>query len=250
MTIPSSLTPPVVQNHSTQNTSCHPQKKSATSLHLQVHGSSIPSSMSMSFPALNKLYGIFMLQQVFPPKQHGWQQFGAGTATLGPSLVLPTYTSTFLSRKKLSRGTCVASAKVCNPLRQFFELHRTHPPSLSPHSLTRTYTSRPMTPATQSTPTKPFPHASGRGNRYQMILYHTDSNSICIEPTKNRTEGELILACTRALPCMQSCGLSPRRQVLDNKASTAYKQAILDSGMTYQLVPPDDHRRYVSKEAI
>eukprot|EP00804_Cyclotella_cryptica_P007138 CCRYP_020037-RA/>CCRYP_020037-RA protein AED:0.43 eAED:0.43 QI:0/0/0/1/0/0/2/0/331 len=83
-----------------------------------------------------------------------------------------------------------------------------------------------------------------------MIFYHTDSNSIWVEPTKNRTEGELILARNRALSCMRSCGLSPRHQVLDNKASTAYKQAILDSGMSYQLVPPDDHRRNVAKKAI
>eukprot|EP00804_Cyclotella_cryptica_P001906 CCRYP_007349-RB/>CCRYP_007349-RB protein AED:0.31 eAED:0.31 QI:0/-1/0/1/-1/1/1/0/639 len=95
-----------------------------------------------------------------------------------------------------------------------------------------------------------FPHLSSRGHRYQMILYHTDSNSIWVEPTKNRTEGELILAYTRALSRMRACGLSPKRQVLDNEASAAYKQAILDSGMTYQLVPPDDHRRNVAEKAI
>eukprot|EP00804_Cyclotella_cryptica_P024317 CCRYP_015305-RA/>CCRYP_015305-RA protein AED:0.21 eAED:0.21 QI:0/0/0/1/1/1/2/0/741 len=87
-----------------------------------------------------------------------------------------------------------------------------------------------------------FPRVSSRGNRYQMILYHTDSNSIWVEPTKNRTEGELILARTRALSHMH--------QVLDNEASTAYKQAILDSGMSYQLVPPDDHRRNIAEKAI
>ena len=39
-----------------------------------------------------------------------------------------------------------------------------------------------------------FPHLSSQGNRYQMILYHVGSNSIWTEPTKNKTEGELILA--------------------------------------------------------
>eukprot|EP00804_Cyclotella_cryptica_P006783 CCRYP_019522-RA/>CCRYP_019522-RA protein AED:0.43 eAED:0.43 QI:0/0/0/1/0/0/2/0/364 len=43
-----------------------------------------------------------------------------------------------------------------------------------------------------------FPHLSSKGNRYQMILYHVDSNSIWAEPTKNKTEGELILARNRA----------------------------------------------------
>eukprot|EP00804_Cyclotella_cryptica_P028250 CCRYP_014606-RA/>CCRYP_014606-RA protein AED:0.44 eAED:0.44 QI:0/-1/0/1/-1/1/1/0/272 len=95
-----------------------------------------------------------------------------------------------------------------------------------------------------------FPHTSSRGNRYQMILYHTDSNSIWVEPTKNRTEGELILARTQALTQMRACGLTPQRQVLDNEASALYKQSILDSGLTYQLVPPDDHRRNVAKRAI
>ncbi|KAL3781993.1 hypothetical protein HJC23_013821 [Cyclotella cryptica] len=49
---------------------------------------------------------------------------------------------------------------------------------------------------------------------------------------------------------MRVCGLAPTRQVLDNEASTAYKQAIRDSGMTYQLVPPDDHRRNLAEKAI
>jgi hypothetical protein len=93
-----------------------------------------------------------------------------------------------------------------------------------------------------------FPPISSRGNRYQMILYHNNSNSIWVEPFKNRTEGELILARTRALTRMRACGLKPRRQVLDNEASAAYKQSILESGLTYQLVPPDDHRRNVAEK--
>jgi hypothetical protein len=95
-----------------------------------------------------------------------------------------------------------------------------------------------------------FPHLSSHGNRYQMILYHVDSNSISTKPTKNKTEGELILARGRALQRMRACGIIPTRQVLDNEASTAYKQAITDSGMTYQLVPPDDHRRNITEKAI
>eukprot|EP00804_Cyclotella_cryptica_P006238 CCRYP_010107-RA/>CCRYP_010107-RA protein AED:0.28 eAED:0.28 QI:0/-1/0/1/-1/1/1/0/563 len=121
-------------------------------------------------------------------------------------------------------------------------------PSLPHHNIfVKTYDTRDTVYSDQ---TGQFPHVSSRGYRYQMILYHTDSNSIWVEPTKNRTEGELILARTRALSRMRACGLSPKRQVLDNEASAAYKQAILDSGMTYQLVPPDDHRRNVAEKAI
>eukprot|EP00804_Cyclotella_cryptica_P000450 CCRYP_019933-RA/>CCRYP_019933-RA protein AED:0.03 eAED:0.04 QI:0/0/0/1/0.4/0.16/6/0/1642 len=95
-----------------------------------------------------------------------------------------------------------------------------------------------------------FPHLSSQGNRYQMILYHVDSNSIWAEPTKNKAEGELILARNRALQRMKDCGIQPTREVLDNEISAAYKLAIAASGMTYQLVPPDDHRHNIAEKAI
>ena len=95
-----------------------------------------------------------------------------------------------------------------------------------------------------------FPHLSSRGNRYQMILFHVDSNSIWVEATKNKTEGEMILGRHRALTRMKACGIVPKRQVLDNEASAAYKLAIRESGMDYQLVPPDDHRRNIAEKAI
>eukprot|EP00804_Cyclotella_cryptica_P023186 CCRYP_000381-RA/>CCRYP_000381-RA protein AED:0.13 eAED:0.11 QI:0/0/0/1/0.33/0.25/4/0/1130 len=95
-----------------------------------------------------------------------------------------------------------------------------------------------------------FPHISSRGNRYHMILYHVNSNSIWVEAPKNRSEGEIIFARTLALQRMKVCDLAPTRQVLDNEASAAYKQAIHDSGMTYQLVPPDNHRRNLAEKAI
>eukprot|EP00804_Cyclotella_cryptica_P007584 CCRYP_010663-RA/>CCRYP_010663-RA protein AED:0.17 eAED:0.17 QI:0/0/0/1/1/1/2/0/834 len=95
-----------------------------------------------------------------------------------------------------------------------------------------------------------LPHLSSQGNRYQMILYHVESNSIWAKPTKNKTEGELILALNHALQRMKACGIQPTRQVLDNEISTAYKLAITASGMTYQRVPPDNHRRNIAEKAI
>jgi len=83
-----------------------------------------------------------------------------------------------------------------------------------------------------------------------MIMYHVNSISIWVEATKNRSEGEMILARTGALLRMQACGIVPTRQVLDNKASGAYKQAIQESGMTYQLVPPDDHLSWKCRRRV
>jgi hypothetical protein len=44
-----------------------------------------------------------------------------------------------------------------------------------------------------------FPRISSRGFQYQMILYHINSNSIWVEPTKNKKESELILAQSQTL---------------------------------------------------
>jgi hypothetical protein len=49
---------------------------------------------------------------------------------------------------------------------------------------------------------------------------------------------------------MRQQGINPKHQILDNQASESYKDAIKASGMTYQLVPPDDHRRNMAKKAI
>jgi hypothetical protein len=49
---------------------------------------------------------------------------------------------------------------------------------------------------------------------------------------------------------MQKAGIVPKHQVLDNQASAAYKKAIDDSDMTYELVPPDNHQRNMAKKAI
>ncbi|KAL7486156.1 LOW QUALITY PROTEIN: hypothetical protein ACHAW6_012454 [Cyclotella cf. meneghiniana] len=190
--------------------------------------------MSMNSQASNNQSDISMLQQVSLPKQHGSPPFDEGTTTPGHF-----------------KATCAASAKVY-PQPKYHPLlyQSTRQPQPSPTTSTTSTTSGHMTPVTQYTPIKWYPHLSNRGYRCQMILYRTDSNSIWVEPTKNRTEGELILARTRALTRMQTCGLTPKRQVLDNEASAAYKQSILNSGLTYQLVPPDDHRQNVAKKSI
>ena len=91
---------------------------------------------------------------------------------------------------------------------------------------------------------------TSQGNKYQMVMFHVDSNSIFVEALKNRTEGEMILARRRALQRMKLAGVVPKTQVLDNEASKAYKEEIIESGMDYQLVPPDDHRRNVAEKAI
>ena len=95
-----------------------------------------------------------------------------------------------------------------------------------------------------------FPHSSSRGNNYQMIIHEIDGKSTWVEATKNKTEEEMIVARRQALKRMQLQGIIPKHQVLDNETSAPYKAKIVATNMTYQLVPPDDHRRNIAEKAI
>jgi hypothetical protein len=95
-----------------------------------------------------------------------------------------------------------------------------------------------------------FPAVSSLGNNYVMILHHVDSNSSWAEAIQNQSGGKLILARARELARMQRRGLIPKHQILNNQASAKYKAAIEASGMTYELVPPKEHRHNMAEKAI
>ena len=59
-----------------------------------------------------------------------------------------------------------------------------------------------------------------------MILHEIGGKSTWIEPMKNKTEGEMILARRRALERMKVQGIVPNHQVLENEISTAYRMEI------------------------
>ena len=49
---------------------------------------------------------------------------------------------------------------------------------------------------------------------------------------------------------MQLQGIVPLHQILDNEISEAYKEEILATKMSYQLVPPNDHLQNIAERAI
>ncbi len=71
-----------------------------------------------------------------------------------------------------------------------------------------------------------------------------------MEAFNDNTGGKLILGRAWALGHMRKVGTVPKHQVLDNQASAAYKKAIGDSDMTYELVPPHNHQRNMAEKAI
>ena len=55
-----------------------------------------------------------------------------------------------------------------------------------------------------------------------MILHEIYGNSTWIEPMKNNTEGEMILARSCTLERLKAQGIVSTYQVLENEISTAY----------------------------
>ena len=83
-----------------------------------------------------------------------------------------------------------------------------------------------------------------------MVIHEIDGNSTWIKPMKNKTQGEMIKARRNTLKFTKLQGIVPLHQILDKEISGAYKEEILATKMSYQLVPPDVHRRNIAERSI
>ncbi|KAL7502269.1 hypothetical protein ACHAXN_000895 [Cyclotella atomus] len=123
----------------------------------------------------------------------------------------------------------------------------------------------PATPSPPTTPTSPskelhlwsepisklytddmgrFSVRSRSGNQYIMLGYHCDSNAILVEPFQSRHDRHRIPAYNRLMSRLKARGHTVDHQVLDNETSAEYIRVITEEWKaTYQLVPPDIHRR-------
>ena len=97
-----------------------------------------------------------------------------------------------------------------------------------------------------SNQTGKFLYTSSKGNNYHIFFHEIDSNSTCIDSMKNITKSEMILDRLRALIRMKLQGVVPKHQVIETKIFAAYKAEIQSTHMTYQLVPPNYHRRNIA----
>lgn len=68
-----------------------------------------------------------------------------------------------------------------------------------------------------------FPVTSSKGNKYILLLYDYDSNSILVEAMKNRSDTEHLRAYNKLHQYLVDRGFKPVLQKLDNEASEALK---------------------------
>jgi hypothetical protein len=96
-----------------------------------------------------------------------------------------------------------------------------------------------------------FPVRACSGIQYVMIASHADGNLILQQAFKTKSDQHRIAAYNAIMTRLAAWGLSVDLQILDDEASTAYKEAIIFKWKaTFQLVPPDMHRRNRAERAI
>ena len=92
---------------------------------------------------------------------------------------------------------------------------------------------------------------SFKGNQCVMVAYDAHvSNAIFAEPMRNHSAGAMLEAYERILWQLPRGEARPTIHILDNEYSNKFKQAIVDNQMSYQLVPPRDHRRSAAEKDI
>jgi hypothetical protein len=96
-----------------------------------------------------------------------------------------------------------------------------------------------------------FPIRACSSNQYVMIAFHANSNLILQQAFKSKSYHHCITAYDTIMTRLAARGFSVDLQILDNKASSAYKEAITFKwNAAFQLIPPDMHCRNWAEWAI
>ena len=83
-----------------------------------------------------------------------------------------------------------------------------------------------------------------------MVLCEIDSVGILVEPLRSKTAGKTTRAFEKLIDRLSKQRIKTKNIVLDNEISGEFKKAVDNRQLTYQLVPPNDHRRSRADRAI
>ncbi len=102
-----------------------------------------------------------------------------------------------------------------------------------------------------SNQTGQFPIQSLCGNKCIMVMVEINSNTILVEPMKNRKDTKMIQAYNSLLLQLKWAGIIPKKHVLDNKVSENMKNHICNTcKLDMELVPPGCHRHNAAEVHI
>ena len=95
-----------------------------------------------------------------------------------------------------------------------------------------------------------FPITSSKGNKYILVEYHYDSNTIHAETLKTRTGLEFITSYHKLYSLLTNRGLKPSIHILENECTNVLIFFMREVNEKFQLVPPHNHRINSSEWAI
>ena len=95
-----------------------------------------------------------------------------------------------------------------------------------------------------------LPITSAQGNKYIMVWYHYDTNSIVGHPVKSRSNTDVLETLDYLYKYYETCGYPSYISIIDNEASTEIRRSITRKNGTYQLAKPHNHRTLVAEQAI
>ena len=95
-----------------------------------------------------------------------------------------------------------------------------------------------------------FPVTSSRGDKYILVAYHFDSNTIHVEPLKTRSGLDLTTAYQKLHSMLTNRGLQHHLHILDNECPHVLQNVMREVNEKFQLVPPHIHRRNSAERAI
>ena len=88
------------------------------------------------------------------------------------------------------------------------------------------------------------------GNKYIMVAYDHDSNTILAEPIKSRAAEELLHAMKVIHEHLKERGLHPELQILNNECPALVKTFFKQENVRFQLVLPNLHRNNAAEKSI
>ncbi len=95
-----------------------------------------------------------------------------------------------------------------------------------------------------------FPHTSSRGAKYIYITYDHDANAILSHTLKSHHVHEIVQAWTTMYAQLTKRGHALSNFILNNECSNRLRKSMLKKDITFQLIPPDAHRRNAVELAI
>jgi hypothetical protein len=91
---------------------------------------------------------------------------------------------------------------------------------------------------------------SSQGNNYILVVYDADSNHIFAEPLASRHASAILAAYKTIHATILKSGAHPLFHITDNEAAQPLLAFLEAQRITYQLVPPHNHRANAAERAI